>query len=56
MLFGRSSELVTSWVMPAELEEHLVGEDEDGGGGSVDEFDRVDLSEGVNGMHDKDIF
>ena len=34
----------------------LVGEDEDGGGGSIDEFDRVDVSEGVDGMHDEDIF
>ena len=34
-----------------------VGEDEDiGGGGSIDEFDRVDLSEGVDDMHDEDIF
>ena len=38
----------------AELEEDHVGEDEDGG--SIDEFDRVDLSEGVDGMHDEDIF
>ena len=28
----------------------------DGGGGSIDEFDRVDISEGVDGMHDEDIF
>ena len=34
----------------------LVGEDEDGGGGSIDEFDRVDVSEGVDGMHNEDIF
>ena len=40
----------------AELEEDPVGEDEDGGGGSIDEFDRVDISEGVDGMHDEDIF
>ena len=39
-----------------ELEEDPVDEDEDGGGGSIDEFDRVDISEGVNGMHDEDIF
>ena len=38
-----------------ELEEDPVDEDEDGGGGSIDEFDRVDVSEGVNGMHDEDI-
>ena len=40
----------------AELEEDSVDEDEDGGGGSIDEFDRVDISEGVDGMHDEDIF
>ena len=40
----------------AELEEDLIGEDEDGGGGSIDEFDRVDVSEDVDGMHDEDIF
>ena len=40
----------------AELEEDPVGEDEDGGGFSIDEFDSVDLSEGVDGMHDEDIF
>ena len=41
----------------AELEEDPIDEDEDGGGGgSIDEFDRVDISEGVDGMHDKDIF
>ena len=28
----------------------------DGGGGSIDEFDRVDISGGVDSMHDKDIF
>ena len=28
----------------------------DDGGGSIDEFDRVDISEGVDGMHDEDIF
>ena len=42
-----------------ELEEDLVNEDEDGGGGGggcIDEFDRVDRSEGVDGMHDEDIF
>ena len=39
-----------------ELEEDPVDEDEDGGGGSIDEFDRVDISEGVDGMHDEDIF
>ena len=39
-----------------ELEENPVGEDEDGGGDSIDEFDHVDLSEGVDGMHDEDIF
>ena len=43
-------------VYEAELEEDLVSEDGDGGGGSIDEFDRVDLSEGVDGMHDEDIF
>ena len=40
----------------AELEEDPVDEDEDGGDGSLDEFDRVDISEGVDGMHDEDIF
>ena len=40
-----------------ELEKDPVDEDEDGGGGgSIDEFDRVDISEGVDGMHDEDIF
>jgi hypothetical protein len=33
-----------------------VNEDEDAVGGSVDEFDRVNISEGVDGMHDEDIF
>ena len=27
----------------------------DGGGGSIDEFDRVDIFEGVDGMHNEDI-
>ena len=36
-----------------ELEEDPVNEDEDGG--SIDEFDRVDISEGVDDMHDEDI-
>ena len=26
------------------------------GSHNIDEFDRVDISEGVGGMHDKDIF
>ena len=41
-----------------ELEEDPVNEDEDGGGGggSIDEFDCADTSEGVDGMHDEDIF
>ena len=43
-------------VYEAELEEDLVSEDGDGGGGSIDESDRVDLSEGVDGMHAEDIF
>jgi hypothetical protein len=34
----------------------LVDEDEDAIGGSIDEFDHVNISEGVNGMHDEDIF
>ena len=35
----------------------MQGEDEDGGGGgSIDEFDCVDKSEDVDGMHDLDIF
>ena len=36
--------------------EDPVDEDEDGGGGSIDEFDCVDISEGVDGMHDEAIF
>ena len=40
----------------AELEEDPVDEDEDGGDGSIDEFDHVDISEGVDNMHDEDIF
>ena len=40
----------------AELEEDPVDKDEGGGGGSIDEFDRFDISEGVDGMHDEDIF
>ena len=41
----------------AELEEDPVNEDEDGGGGgSIDEFGRIDISEGVDGMHDEDTF
>ena len=39
-----------------ELEEDTVDEDEGGGGNSIDEFDRVDISKGIDGMHDKDIF
>ena len=39
-----------------ELEEDPVDEDKDGGGGSIDEFDHVDISEGVDGMHDEDMF
>ena len=39
-----------------ELEEDPVDEDRDGGGGSIDEFDHVDISEDVDGMHDEDIF
>ena len=39
-----------------ELEEDPVDGDKDGGGGRVDEFDHVDISEGVDGMHDEDIF
>ena len=39
-----------------ELEED-PNEDEDGGvGGNIDEFDRIDISEGVDDMHDEDIF
>ena len=40
----------------AELEEDPVDQDEHGGGGSIDEFDRVDISEDVDDMHDEDIF
>ena len=40
----------------SELEEDPVNKDEDGGGDSIDEFDRVDISEGVDNMHDEDIF
>ena len=39
-----------------ELEENHVEEDGGGGGGSIDEFDHVDISEGIDGMHDEDIF
>ena len=39
-----------------ELEEDPVDEDKDGGGDSIDEFDHVDISEGVDGMHDEDMF
>ena len=39
-----------------EVEEDPVDEDEDGGGGNIDEFDRVDISKGVDGMHDENIF
>ena len=39
-----------------ELEED-PNEDEDGGvGGNIDEFDRIDISEGVDDMHDEDIY
>jgi hypothetical protein len=40
----------------SEHEMDLVDEDEDAIGGSIDEFDHVNISEGVNGMHDEDIF
>ena len=41
----------------AEREEDPVDEDEDGGrGGSIDEFDRINISKDVDGMHDEDIF
>ena len=39
-----------------ELEEDPIDEDKDGGGGSIDEFDHVDISEGVDDMHDEDMF
>ena len=39
-----------------ELKEDPVDEDKDVGGGSIDEFDHVDISEGVDGMHDEDMF
>ena len=39
-----------------ELEEDPIDEDEDVGGGSIDEFDRIDISKGVDNMHDEDIF
>ena len=39
-----------------ELEEDPVDEDEDGGGGSIDELDRIDISKGIDNMHDEDIF
>ena len=39
-----------------ELEEDPVNEDKDGGGGSIDKFDHVDISKGVDGMHDEVIF
>ena len=40
-----------------ELEEDRVDEDKDGGGGgSIDEFYHVDISKGVDGMHDEDMF
>ena len=39
-----------------ELEEDPVNEDEDGDGDSIDEFDRVDISEGIDDMHDEDSF
>ena len=41
----------------AKLEEDPIAKDEDGGGGgSIDEFDRIDIYEGVDGMHDEDTF
>jgi hypothetical protein len=40
----------------SEHEMDPVDEDEDDVGGSVDEFDRVNISEGIDGMHDEDIF
>jgi len=40
----------------SEHEMDPVDEDEDAVGGSVDEFDRVNISEGIDGMHDEDIF
>ena len=43
MLFGRSSELVIGRVMPGQCTASV-------------EFDRVDISEGVDDMHDEDIF
>ena len=43
-------------VYEAKFEEDPVDEDEDGGGDSIDEFDRVDISEGIDDMHDEDIF
>ena len=39
-----------------ELEEDPVDEDEDGGGGGIDKFDHIDISEGNDNMHDEDIF
>ena len=44
-------------IYEAELEEDPIDEDEDdGGGGSINEFDRIDISKGVDGIHDEDIF
>ena len=42
--------------MKLNLKRDPVDEDEDGGGGSIDGFDRVDIPKGVDGMHDEDIF
>ena len=36
----------------AKLEDDPVDKNEDGGGGSTNEFDRVDIYEGVDGIHD----
>jgi hypothetical protein len=40
----------------SEHEMDPVDEDEDAVGGNVDEFDRVNISKDVDGMHDEDIF
>ena len=39
-----------------ELEQKPVDEDKDGGGGVIDKYDHVDISEGVDCMHDEDMF
>jgi hypothetical protein len=39
-----------------DAEEEPLGEEEDAAGGSIEEFDRLDMSGGIDGIADEDLF